>query len=142
MQLHGFADSSIQAYGCGVYLRAIHPNGNITCHLVASKSRVAPLKKITIPRLELAAAEVLSQLMFSVREAMQLTEIQYILWTDNTIALHWINKPISMLKLYVANRVKKIQQSANVTAWHHIRTHENPADLISRGLPADQIVSL
>lgn len=141
LQLHGFADSSIQAYGCSVLLRAVHPDGKITCHLIASKSRVAPLKQVTIPRLELAAAELLSQLMYSVRQAMELSHIPYFLWTDNTIALHWIGKPIHMLKLYVANRVKKIQELTDVKCWHHIRTHENPADLISRGMSAANIVN-
>lgn len=140
LQLHGFADSSIQAYGCCVLLRVIHPNGKITCQLIASKSRVAPLKQVTIPRLELAAAELLSQLMHSVRQAMEITDIPYYLWTDNTIALHWINKPVHMLKLYVANRVKKIQELTEIRSWHHIRTHENPADLISRGMSAADIV--
>lgn len=140
LQLHGFADSSIQAYGCSIVLRAVQPNGCITCHLLASKSRVAPLKTVTIPRLELAAAELLSKLMFSVREAMELTTIPYFLWTDNTIALHWIGKPIHALKLYVANRVKTIQKLTDVKRWQHIRTHENPADLISRGVAAEELV--
>lgn len=140
IQLHGFADSSIQAYGCSVVLRAVHPDGTITCNLLASKSRVAPLKSITIPRLELAAAELLSKLMYSVRESMELQNEPYFLWTDNTIALHWINKPIHTLKLYVANRVKKIQELSDITRWQHIRTHENPADLVSRGLSAAELV--
>lgn len=141
LQLHGFADSSVQAYGCNIVLRAVQPNGKISCHLIASKSRVAPLKTVTIPRLELAAAELLSQLMFSVRESMGLQHIPYFLWTDNTIALHWINKPLYRLKLYVANRVKKIKELTDTSRWQHIRTHENPADLISRGMSADDILT-
>lgn len=140
LQLHGFADSSLNAYGCCVYLRAQHPNGNITCHLIASKSRVAPLKKITIARLELAATERLSHLINSVRESMELMTVPYYLWTDNTTALHWINKPVHLLKLFVANRVKAIQRLTDVSRWRHIRTHENPADLISRGIQAEELV--
>lgn len=138
LQLHGFADSSIQAYGCCVYLRVTHADGKIACRLIASKSRVAPLKGVTIPRLELAATELLSQLMFSVRESMELQTVPYTAWTDNTIALHWIHKPLHALKLYVANRVKRIQQLTDVKNWKHVRTHENPADLISRGQHADE----
>lgn len=141
LQLHGFADSSIQAYGCSIYLRAVHLDGSITCRLIASKSRVAPLKTVTIPRLELAATELLSQLLSSVRESMELQTVPYVLWTDNTIALHWINKPLHVLKLYVSNRVKKIQELTDVKCWRHIRTHENPADLISRGMQADELVN-
>lgn len=140
IQLHGFADSSVRAYGCNIVLRAVQPDGTVTCNLLASKSRVAPLKQVTIPRLELAAAELLSQLMLSVRKAMELTEVPYFLWTDNTIALHWISKPPHTLRLYVANRVKKIQEATDITRWQHIRTHENPADLISRGMSAKDLV--
>lgn len=140
MQLHGFADSSIEAYGCVIYLRTVDKYGNISCNLIVSKSKVAPLKRVTIPRLELAAAELLSTVISVVRSSMQLEEIPYYLWSDNTTALQWINKPLHELKLYVANRVKKIQESTNVSNWRHIRTAENPADLVSRGLLATEIV--
>lgn len=62
LQFHGFADSSVHAYGCALYLRAVEENGAIYCFLIASKSRIAPIKTVSIPRLELAAAELLSQL--------------------------------------------------------------------------------
>lgn len=63
LQLHGFADSSGKAYGCVVYLRVINSSGEIKTNLIVSKSKVAPLKKVSIPRLELAATELLSKLM-------------------------------------------------------------------------------
>lgn len=101
---------------------------------------MAPLKIVTIPRLELAATELLSQLITVVRDSMELRDVPYVLWTDNTIALHWINKPVHVLRLIVANRVARIQALTDVKSWRHIRTHENPADLISRGLHADELV--
>lgn len=63
LQLHGFADSSIEAYGCVIYLRVVDKCGNISSRLTVSKSRVAPLKKVTIPRLELASTELLAKLI-------------------------------------------------------------------------------
>lgn len=141
VQLHGFADSSGHAMGCCVYLRAIDAKGNIMCNLVASKSRIAPLKEVTIPRKELAAATLLSQLMFKVRSSLELTHVPYFMWCDSTIALHWINKPLHALKLYVANRVKEILKNSQVQNWNHVRTKQNPADLVSRGLAAEELIA-
>lgn len=64
LQLHCFADSSKVAYGCGMYLRVQKSNEHISCHLIASKSKIAPLKTVTIPRLELAAVELLSKFFY------------------------------------------------------------------------------
>lgn len=61
--------------------------------------------------------------------------------SDNTTALHWMNKPLRSLKLYVSNRVKTIQRLTNIENWKHIRTKENPADLVSRGVQANEIVT-
>lgn len=140
LQLHGFADSSGHAMGCCVYLRAVDASGKIMCNLLASKSRIAPLKEVTIPRKELAAATLLSQLMYKVRESLELTHVPYFLWCDSTIALHWINKPLHTLKLYVLNRVKEILDKTQVEHWKHVRTNENPADLVSRGATANEIM--
>lgn len=72
---------------------------------------------------------------------MQSEHIPYFLWSDNTTALQWIHKPLHELKLYVANRVKKIKELTEVRTWQHIRTAENPADLVIRGLLAGEIVN-
>lgn len=141
IQIHGFADASKQAYGAVVYLRAIDSNGAISCKLIASKSRIAPIKEVTIPRLELAAADLLSQLMEIVRDSMELKSAPYFLWSDSTITLQWLSKPIHELKLFVANRVKRICQYAEPNRWEHIRTEQNPADLISRGLTTREILN-
>lgn len=141
MQLHGFADSSGKAYGCCIYLRIEHANKQIESHLIYAKSKVAPIKPVTIPRLELAAAQVLSQAMTFVRNAMELQNIPYFLWTDNSIALQWIQKEPHELKLFVANRVKEIQHNTNRANWYHVRTEHNPADLISRGMKPSKIIN-
>lgn len=140
IQLHGFADSSGQAYGGGIYVRIIDENGTIYSYLIASKSRVAPIKSVTIPRLELSAAEVLSQLFVIVCKAMEWQNVEYYLWSDSTIALQWINHPVHELKIFVANRVKKIRDATNIQNWNHVRTKENPADLISRGISPKEII--
>lgn len=121
-ELHGFADSSFEAYGAVIYLRVTKLNGDISCNLLVSKSKVAPLKGFTIPRLELAAAKLLSNLFVMVRNSMEFEHIPYYLWSDNTTALQWINKPLHELKLYVVNRVKRIKENTAIENWRHIRT--------------------
>lgn len=98
------------------------------------------MKRVTIPRLELAAAELLSQLCTAVKRAMEWEGAETYLWSDSTIALQWINRQIHELKIFVANRVKRIHETSRVQEWNHVRTHENPADLISRGLLAAEMV--
>lgn len=105
-----------------------------------AKSKIAPIKKVTIPRLELGAAELLSKLYFSVKNAMGFQNVQYFLWSDSSVALQWMNKELCDLKLFIANRVKTIRKNSEIENWNHVRTKENPADLVSRGLEADEIV--
>ena len=92
MQLHGFADASNKAYACVVYLRVLFNNGDIITVFVASKSRVAPIKKVTIPRLELMACMILSCLMKTVLESFTDYRIsEAFCWTDNIDCLYWVN---------------------------------------------------
>lgn len=139
IQLHGFCDASAKAYGAVIFARITNVNGAISTSLLISKSRVAPIKVVTIPQLELTAAELLSNLYAYVASAMEYGELPYFLWCDSTIALQWMNKPLTDLKLFVANRVNKIRQNTNIERWFHIRTTDNPADLVSRGLFANDL---
>ncbi|XP_055308163.1 uncharacterized protein LOC129572241 [Sitodiplosis mosellana] len=141
LQLHGFADSSIAAYGCGIYLRVQNLSGQVSCHLIGSKSRIAPVKEVTIPKLELAAAELLTKFFVIVRNAMELQNVQYFLWSDSTTVLQWIRRPLHELKVFVANRVRTIHELSAIENWRHVRTADNPADLVSRGLTAKEIVN-
>lgn len=136
VQLHGFADASARAYGAVIYVRTIDSLGKINCILLCAKSRVAPLKSLTIPRLELEAAQLLSIQLHRVMKTCNLEKIRYFLWTDSSIVLHWINKVPIDLKLYVSNRVAKIQELTKKHAWQHVSSEDNPADLVSRGLNA------
>lgn len=140
VQLHGFADSSGKAYGGAIYVRIEHDNNSIETHLIAAKSRVAPIKEVSIPRLELSAAHVLCVLFDSVRKNMELEHVPYQLWTDNIAAIQWIRKELHELRLYVANRVKIIKQLSDPNKWNHVRSECNPADSISRGISPKEIV--
>lgn len=140
IQIHGFADSSTAAMAAVIYVRVEQPDGKISCNLVTSKTKVAPLKTVTVPRLELSAAELLARLLVEVKKSMEWSDLEYTLWTDSSITIHWIRKEPHELKVYVANRVASIQEKTDITHWKHVDTKSNPADLASRGLFASELV--
>ena len=108
IQLHGFADASEKAFGAVIYVRAEIQN-SICVRLLCSRSRVAPLKKTTLPRLELCAAQLLATLSSKILQFINFKINSVHLWSDLTIVLNWINSPSAKWKTYVANRVSDIQ---------------------------------
>ncbi|GFS94181.1 integrase catalytic domain-containing protein [Trichonephila clavipes] len=108
--LQGFADASETAYGAVVYLQCFLHNGAAKVSILASKSRVAPIRVISIPRLELCACVLLAQLVKKIRSTLRLNISDIVLHTDSTIALSWLNTPSKRLKTFVANRVAKVQE--------------------------------
>ncbi|GFW68689.1 uncharacterized protein TNCV_530421 [Trichonephila clavipes] len=120
VELHGFADASEKCYGGVMYCRSQSPDGATTVKLVTSKSRVAPVKSVTMPRLELCAAVLLAKLMKRVETALQMKTSPVYLWSDSIIVLAWIQKEPNLLKTFVANRVATIQHLTNAEQWHHV----------------------
>ena len=134
MQIHGFCDASEKAYGACIYLRTTDKEGRHYTSLVCSKSRVAPVHPITLPRLELCAALLLARLYVATQRALKHIKFSKVFfWSDSTIALHWTLTPPPKLKTFVSNRVAEIQESTNPHEWKHVPTQDNPADLSSRG---------
>ncbi|GFX22204.1 uncharacterized protein TNCV_2950501 [Trichonephila clavipes] len=138
--IHGFADASTAAYGAVLYAQSISEE-DVSTRLLCSKSRVAPVKPITIPRLELCACVLLSQLLEKVLHSLTLPIQQIMLWTDSNIVLAWIQRSPKQLKTFIGNRIKIIQRLTQNFQWNHVSSNENPADLISRGLNASDISS-
>ena len=140
--LHGFGDASQQAYGACVYLTATHPDGRCESSLVISRARVAPIKSVSLPRLELLAALLCARLVTYVREALRLPLEQEIhCWTDSEITLAWLQKDPCSWKTFVANRVSAIQSLTNPSCWHHCPGKQNPADLLTRGISASELIA-
>lgn len=142
-EIHGFSDASIKAYGACVYLRVIYKDNSVTSTLISSKSRVAPLKVISLPKLELLGAALLSNLVTKIISVLQTTEIScemnsVHLWSDSEIVLAWLKSHPSRWSTFVANRVAIIQEETSNYTWRHIKSKQNPADILSRGsLPSD-----
>ncbi|XP_051162430.1 uncharacterized protein LOC127282307 [Leptopilina boulardi] len=137
LQLHGFADASEKAYCACIYLRA-SKGQNHRVLLLTAKSRVAPIKTVSLPRLELCAAVTLAKLFKSVKESLRVQINREVFWSDSTIALSWISSSPHELKTFVANRVAEIQSLTPQANWKHVSSEDNPADYVSRGqLPGE-----
>lgn len=91
IELIGFADASEIGYGAVVYVRCASDKF-VWCNLLTAKTKVAPVKTVTIPRLELCAAELLSKLMKRVRKKCELEYVQFSCYSDSSITLNWISK--------------------------------------------------
>ncbi len=140
--LHGFSDASEKAYGAAVYLRTLTTDGTAQTALVTAKARVLPTKHITIPRAELVAAHLLSKLLAHVAELLQISPHQLHAWTDSAIVLHWLSNDSTQHKdRFVANRVRACKDNLPHVKWKHTPSAENPADLASRGVPAQLLVT-
>ena len=134
--LHGFGDASKIAYPAVIYL--VYKTTKGTCvKLVASKTRIAPVNKLSIPRLGLMSAKILVTVMHSVRTALrsqiEIESVRY--WLDSQTVLHWINNN-SEWKQFVQHRVNEILRLSSKCEWGHVSGLENPAYLGSRGVSA------
>ncbi|XP_055590387.1 uncharacterized protein LOC129742510 [Uranotaenia lowii] len=140
VQLHGFSDASEQAYAAVVYLRVLDAAGHARVTLMAAKSRVAPIKQISLPRLELNGALLLAELMAKVTTALAYPEPETWAWTDSTIVLNWLSAHPRKWNTFVANRTSAILETLPRSCWNHVKSKDNPADCLSRGLsPAEFI---
>ena len=140
-QLHGFSDASEKAYSGVVYLRMEDSDGFIHTSLVVSKTRVAPIKQLTIPRLELNGALTLAKLLSHCKEVLDLPVDSMYAWTDSTIVLSWIQGNPRRFKVYVGNRVAQILELTPASCWNHVISEDNPADCASRGILPSELLS-
>ncbi|GFW09899.1 integrase catalytic domain-containing protein [Trichonephila clavipes] len=140
LTLHVFCDASKKAYAACVFLR-VEYEGNVFVKLIQAKARVAPLKDISIPRLELLACVLGTRLAASVKNDLNLPDVRIYYLTDSMTALAWIQRTRDW-GVFVSNRVKEIRNLSDVSSWEHVPSEKNFADILSRGCNAQQLVYL
>lgn len=141
IQIHGYCDASEQAYGACVYSRSTHSTGNHLVRLICAKSKVSPLKCISLPKLELCGALLLARLVNSVVKALDMNIRKITYWCDSQITLAWIAGEPYKWKIFISNRVAEIQQLTRPNQWRHVASKENPADIISRCVQPDELAN-
>ena len=141
-QLHGFSDASEKAYAAVVYLRTKYDDEHVDVNLVASKTRVAPIKQQTIPRLELLGATILARLVESISSSLMPTlgKLEKFYWVDSSAVLCWV-KNNKLWKQFVQHRIQEIRRSSSKDAWRFCPGSKNPADLPSRGASGTDLKS-
>ncbi|CAK1597420.1 unnamed protein product [Parnassius mnemosyne] len=140
VQLHGFSDASEKAYAACVYLRVRGDMGAVDTYLLLAKTRVAPTKRMSIPRLELMAALLLSRLMKATLNIYgnRIPRDQIYGWSDSSVVLAWLRSSPHEWKTFVSNRITEIISNIPYCRWRHVPSADNPADAASRGmLPAN-----
>lgn len=130
LSIHVFVDASELSYATVIYIR-VENEYETKVHFVQSKNRISPMKKVTIPRLELLAATIGARLFNSVKEMFD-DKYDVYYWTDSSTVLAWLKRDDNW-STYVSNRVNEIRRLTNMEDWHHVPGKINPADLPSRG---------
>ncbi|GFS28562.1 integrase catalytic domain-containing protein, partial [Nephila pilipes] len=139
--IHVFRDASERAYGACLYAR--HTVNNFTeVNLICSRSKLAPVKKITLPRLELLAALLGTRLLQYFYRETNMHSHTAVLWSDSTVALSWIKGDPNRWKTFVCNRTTEILQYTTPSQWRHCTGTDNPADHLTRGTFPSQLPSL
>lgn len=139
LEIHGFADASPHAYAAAVYIRTTSTEELVYTQLICAKAKVTPLRRMTIARLELAGAVLLTKLVTHLLRSLGRSDISVYLWTDSTVAYTWITNHPSRWKDFVHNRVCYIQDTLPQAHWGLVSGQENPADLATRGLTPIQL---
>ena len=139
-EIHHFSDASETGYGTVSYLRTVHQNGKIKTAFLFAKSRLAPLKRITIPRLELTAAALAVKIDTMLKNELEICIHKSMFWTDSTSVLRYINNKDKRFHTFVANRITVIHEGSDPEQWRYVPTKSNPADDASRGMTANELL--
>ncbi|XP_048030334.1 uncharacterized protein LOC125279307 [Megalobrama amblycephala] len=137
--VHTFCDASERAYGAVAYLRTEDSKGQVEVSFLAARSRVAPKKQQTIPRLELCAALTGAQLAAVLKTELSLDISSFRYWTDSTTVLNWLQSDSCHFKVFVGTRVAEIQELTDSKSWVYVHSQDNPADDITRGMSLAQL---
>ena len=141
LSIHTFSDASENAYTAVVYARHVYEGGNITARMIMSKSRLAPLKAVSIPRLELLGALVGLRLTRQVCSALKIPTNGVTYWVDSMNVGYWIQGQSRECNPFITHRVGEIHEFSAPNQWRYVPTDVDPADLGTRDLPDSRRVS-
>ena len=139
--LHYFTDASSCAYAIMVYARIVDKFGNVSCSFVFGKSRLAPIKTISIPRLELMAAVLVVKIDQMLQQELKVSPCNSVFWSDSTADLQMIQNTNKRFPVFISNRLTKIKKSTAAEQWKYVPSKDNPADIATRGIDAASFVS-
>ncbi|XP_065361998.1 uncharacterized protein LOC135955572 [Calliphora vicina] len=132
LELHVFVDASEDAFGAVSYWRSINADNKIEVTFVAAKTRCAPLKAMSIPRLELQAAVLGTRLMGTILKEHSIKVSKIVCWSDSTTVVSWIGSESRRYKPFVAHRITEILDSTSPADWRWLPTNLNVADETTR----------
>ena len=138
-ELHVFADASEDTMCAVAYLRSKPKEYSADLAFVIGKCRVAPMRHLSIPRLELQAAVMAVRLKEQIVKEHESKIQSCCFWSDSTTVLQWIHSSHRKQQVFVANRVAEILDTTNVSQWNHVSGINNPADIGTRAINVDEL---
>ncbi len=141
VEFHHFSDASMDAYGQCSYLRLKDVSGRVHVAFLMGKARVAPLRSVSIPRLELTAAVVSVKVAALLQSEFKFENAQHIFWSDSKVVLGYVANDSKRFHVFVANRIQLIRNFSQPDQWRHVRGDINPADEASRGLRPRELLT-
>ncbi|KAK3082438.1 hypothetical protein FSP39_009290 [Pinctada imbricata] len=127
-EVHIFSDASEKAISAVAYLRIWDCQNKPHIGFIMGKSKLAPTNGHTIPRLELCAAVLATDIGDKVIEQLGIDRSELTYHTDSKVVLGYINKKSRRFYTYVSNRVATIHKRSSPEQWNYVQTHLNPAD--------------
>lgn len=140
-EVHSFSDASESGIGQVPYLRTVNSKGEVHVSFLIAKSRVAPIKPISIPRMELTAAVVSVNITKMLQSELNYENLRSVYYTDSEVVIGYISNEARRFHVYVGNRVQHIRDRSDPEQWHHVPGKVNPADEASRSLTASQLLN-
>ena len=140
MEIHHFADACSYGYGACSYLRLINEQGVICLSFLFRKSKLAPVKSVSISRLELTVAILAVKLDQPTRKELDPSARSFF-WVDSAAVFFCMKNITKRFPAFVAKQLATIENYTDVCQWHHVPSSLNPADAASGGLEARKIMS-
>ncbi|XP_036347224.1 uncharacterized protein LOC118756578 [Rhagoletis pomonella] len=131
VEVHIFVDASQVAFAAAGYVRVVH-GSEIDVSFIIGKTRTAPAKLLSVPRLELQAAVLGARLAKMIRDCLEFTAERVIFWSDSQTVLQWLNSSKRKYRAFVAHRIAEILSTTAQEQWRWVPTCHNPADVATR----------